>query len=131
MFDRESAHKILRFCLTGGFVSGIDLAMLWLWSRFTPAPVAATAAYLIAVTVHFCLNKWWVFQNRGETNDAQIVRYVLTVGACYLCMITSFSMALRFVTSNIFISKLIALPPTTALGFLMMKWFVFHERPQR
>jgi putative flippase GtrA len=131
MLDRDTAHKILRFCLTGGFVFGVDMAMLWLWSKFTPVRVAVTAAYIIAVTVHFCLNKWWVFRNRSETNDAQIFKYVLTVGASYLCMISSFSMALRFLTANIFVAKLIALPPTTALGFLMMKLFVFSERPQR
>ena len=131
MFDRDNTHKILRFCLTGGFVSGVDMTMLWAWSRFAPVLVAATAAYLIAVTVHFCLNKWWVFQQRAGANAFQVLKYALTVGACYVCMLASFSMALRFLTANIFIAKLIALPPTTALGFLMMKLFVFRERPQR
>ena len=129
MLDRDTLHKTVRFCLTGGFVFGVDLAMLWLWNRFTPVLVAVSAAYLIAVSVHFCLNKWWVFQNRSPAYGAQLAGYAVTVGICWLCTVAVFSLALRCLTTNIFAAKLIALPPTTVLGFFLMKCFVFRQSP--
>lgn len=127
MFDRGTVQKGLRFCLTGGFVSGVDLAMLWLWSRFTPPLVAASAAYVIAVTVHFCLNKWWVFEQRADPVGAQLLKYLVAVALCWLCMAAIFSLALQFVTPGIFTAKLIALPPTTALAFVLMRFVVFRQ----
>jgi putative flippase GtrA len=128
MFDRDTARKALRFCLTGGFVFGVDLSMLWLWSRFTPPLVAVSAAYVIAVTVHFCLNKWWVFEQGASPAGAQFVRYVLAVAACWLCTVVIVSLALKFVTPEVFVAKLMAMPPTTALGFGLMKFFVFRQK---
>ena len=125
--DRETIGKSIRFGLAGGFVCLVDLAMLWVWSRFTSPVVAVSAAYFIAVTVHFCLNKWWVFRNQSTAVGAQVLKYALTVAACWLCTVAVFSLSLRWVTMNIFIAKIIAVPPTTLLSFVMMRWFVFRH----
>jgi len=101
--------------------------MLWLWNQFTPPLVAVSAAYLIAVSVHFCLNKWWVFQNRSAAYGAQLFKYAMTVAACWLCTVSIFWLSLRLATTNIYIAKIIAVPPTTLLGFALMKWFVFRQ----
>ena len=125
--DRETIGKGIRFGLVGGFVCLVDLAMLWLFSRFTPPVVAVSVAYFIAVTVHFCLNKWWVFRNQSTAVGSQVLKYALTVAACWLCTVAVFSLSLRWVTMNIFIAKIIAVPPTTLLSFVMMRWFVFRH----
>ena len=125
--DREIIGKGIRFGLVGGFVCLVDLAMLWVWSRFTSPIVAVSAAYFIAVTVHFCLNKWWVFRNQSTAVGAQVFKYALTVAACWLCTVAVFSLSLRWVTMNIFIAKIIAVPPTTLLSFVMMRGFVFRH----
>ena len=125
--DRETIGKGIRFGLVGGFVCLVDLAMLWLFSRFTPPVVAVSVAYFIAVTVHFCLNKWWVFRNQSTAVGLQVLKYALTVAACWLCTVAVFSLSLRWVTMNIFIAKIIAVPPTTLLSFVMMRWFVFRH----
>ena len=126
--DRETIGKGLRFCLVGGFVCLVDLAMLWLWSRFTPPMVAVSAAYFIAVTVHFCLNKWWVFRNQSTAVGAQVFKYALTVAACWLCTVAIFSLSLHWLTTNIFVAKIIAVPPATLLSFALMRWFVFEQK---
>ena len=128
MLSRESIRHAFRFCLVGGLVFLVDLSMLWLWSHFTPPLVAVSVAYLIAVTVHFCFNKWWVFQNRSSAYSAQLLKYLLTVFCCWLCTVAVFSVALRWLTTNIYLAKLLAIPPTTLLGFVLMKLFVFREK---
>jgi len=102
--------------------------MLWLLSRFTTPTVAVSGAYVVAVTVHFSLNKWWVFRSRDSAHAGQLLRYALTVFACWLCTVGVFSLSLHFLTSNIFLAKLIAIPPTTLLGFVLLKAFVFRQR---
>lgn len=101
--------------------------MLWLLNQFTTPTVAVSGAYLVAVAVHFSLNKWWVFKCQNSGYTAQLLKYALTVLACWLCTIFVFSLALHALTSNIFLAKIIAIPPTTLLGFVLMKTFVFRQ----
>ena len=117
-----------RFCLTGGFVFAADYALLWLFSRMLPPVAAVSVAYLLAVSIHFCLNKCWVFKCRQPDLAGQLLRYGLTGLACWLCTVAFFSLSLHACTSNIYLAKAIAIPPTTLLGFLLMRSFVFRQQ---
>lgn len=125
--DQSTLKKGFRFCLVGGFVFCVDLGMLWLLSRFATPTVAVTGAYVVAVTVHFSLNKWWVFKSRDSEYGRQLLRYALTVFACWACTVCVFTLSLRSLTANIFLAKLMAIPPTTLLGFVLMRTFVFRR----
>ena len=118
--------KLGRFCAVGGLVCGLDLFLVWSLNHWFLAQVAVSIAYFVAVTVHFCLNKWWVFENRDVQYAAQILRYGFVVLACWLCTLFILTACLHFVTSNVVLAKVLAIPPTTILGFLLMKLFVFR-----
>jgi putative flippase GtrA len=91
------------------------------------APLAAVGvAYLIAVAVHFCLNRWWVFAATEHPAASQLSRYALVVGACWVCTLGVVALFLATVTSNVFLAKMVAIPPTTLLGFVLMRGFVFR-----
>jgi putative flippase GtrA len=116
----------VKFCVVGALVAALDFGALWLFKQFMPRLLAVSLAYFIGVSTHFCLNKWWVFGARANLHAAELARYILTVLACWLCTMAIVSLALRFITENIFIAKATAIPPTTILGFLLMRFFVFR-----
>ncbi len=125
----EQLWRAFRFGSTGVVVCAVDLALVWVLSHFLWPAIAVSTAYLTAVCLHFCLNKWWVFKNHEANYGSQTLRYGLTVLACWLCTLLVFSAALRLLTSGIMIAKLIAIPPTTLLSYLLMKNFVFGFSP--
>jgi putative flippase GtrA len=123
---RYMIHSFFRFGVVGVLVFGIDFAALWLFKQFVPRLVALSLAYFLGVSVHFSLNKWWVFRAHANVRGMELVRYVLTVVVCWLCTISVAWLALRFVTNNVFVAKLIAIPLASLLSFLLMRRFVFR-----
>src|SRR6266481_3753687 len=77
--------KTLKFCVAGAVVCAVDFVAIWLLKQLLPRLTAVSIAYFIAVAVHFCLNKWWVFGARANLHTAELGRYILTVLACWLC----------------------------------------------
>ena len=91
------------------------------------APLAAVGlAYLLAVALHFCLNRWWVFAATDAPAVGQLKRYVLVVGACWVCTLAVVALFLATVTPNVFFAKMAAIPPATLLAFVLMRGFVFR-----
>lgn len=115
-----------RFCVVGALVAGVDFGALWAFQSFLPKLVAVSLAYFIAVATHYALNKWWVFRAEANVRAAEVVRYVLMVIVCWLCTVGVVWLALRFATSNVFVAKLLAIPPATLLSFVLMRRFVFR-----
>jgi putative flippase GtrA len=72
------------------------------------------------------LNKWWVFAAQTKVRATELGRYVLVVMLCWLGTVAVVWLALSLVTNSVFVAKLIAIPPTTVLGFLLMRRFVFR-----
>jgi putative flippase GtrA len=115
-----------RFCVVGATVAALDFGALWLFKQFLPKLVAVSLAYFIGVTTHFCLNKWWVFSSRRQLHRAELARYIVMVVACWWCTVAVVWVALRFLTADLFVAKVIAVPPAAVLAFLMMRRFVFR-----
>jgi len=84
-------------------------------------------AYLAAVSLHFCLNRWWVFAAADAPATRQLGRYGLTVLACWACTVGVTATALATLTANVFVAKTLALPPATLLGFALMRGYVFQR----
>lgn len=118
--------SVLKFCAVGAIVCGLDFTALWTLKQWLPRLTAVSIAYFVAVTVHFTLNKWWVFKARSPVSPPELARYLTTVLACWLCTVGIVALALRYATANVFIAKLLAIPPTTVLGFALMRAFVFR-----
>jgi putative flippase GtrA len=122
-------HRLIRFCLVGGVVALFDFVLIWILIRGMPRLAAVAVAYLPAVSLHFCLNRWWVFAAADAPATGQLGRYGLTVVACWACTVGVTAFALATVTANVFLAKALAIPAATLLGFLLMRGYVFRRPP--
>ncbi|HEY0455677.1 MAG TPA: GtrA family protein [Verrucomicrobiae bacterium] len=121
-----SLHKLIRFGLTGGVVFCVDVLLVWAFSRWFAPTVAVTLAYALAVALHFCLNKWWVFGSFERAMGREIWRYLIVVFACWACTISIVQIVMAWIYPNVVIAKILAVPPSTLLGYLLMRSFVFR-----
>jgi putative flippase GtrA len=124
--------RFLRFCIVGTTVAAIDFTLVWLLSSRIPPLIAVSIAYLIAVCCHFLLNKMWVFRCRRSDHVRQFMQYFAVVVASWLTTITIVHFCLSSFTTNVLIAKLFAVPPASAVAFLLMQFFVFRRpRPNK
>jgi putative flippase GtrA len=124
--------RFLRFCIVGATVAAIDFTLVWLLSSRLSPLVAVSIAYLTAVSCHFLLNKMWVFQCRRSDYVRQLIQYFAVVLASWLTTITIVHFCLSSFTTNVLIAKLFAVPPATAVAFVLMQFFVFRKpRPTK
>jgi putative flippase GtrA len=116
----------MRFCLVGSSVAAIDFSLVWLFSHWLRPLVAVSLAYLIGVCCHFIFNKIWVFQCPRKDYIIQLFQYSLVVLASWLTTLIAVQLSLLYLTQNILIAKLFALPFATLVAFFLMRLLVFR-----
>ena len=122
----SAVNRLVRFCVVGGMVAVADFSLIALFVVILPRLAAVAVAYLLAVALHFCLNRWWVFAATGAPAVGQLKKYALAVAACWACTVGVTAAALGTVTGNVFVAKLAAVPCATLLGFVLMRGYVFR-----
>lgn len=125
MIKQERISRFLRFCAVGVSVAAVDFGLLCILSPWLRPVIAVSIAYLTAVCCHFLLNKMWVFRCSRTDYAKQLSQYALAVTGCWLTTVGVVKLCLSTVTSNILLAKLIAVPPATIVGFVLLHLFVF------
>ena len=126
--ERLSRFRFLRFCIVGTTVAVIDFSLVWILSRWLSPLIAVSIAYIAAVSCHFLLNKTWVFRCSRTDYANQVARYAMTVIGCWLTTLGVVRLSLSTITSNILLAKLIAVPPASLVGFVLLRCFVFVSK---
>lgn len=112
----------------GATVAFIDFSLVWILSRSLSPMIAVSISFVTAGSCHFLLNKLWVFRC-GRTDYAkQVGQYVLAVTGSGLTTVGVVRLSLLTITSNVLLAKLIALPPATLVGFVLLRFVVFTSR---
>lgn len=130
LLNRDKVLRFMRFATVGAAVAVIDFSGVAIFSRFLPPLVAVTIAYFIAVICHFLLNKYWVFRCRRKDHTKQLFLYGSVILNSWLITIVVVHLCLSTFTSNVLISKLVAIPCAMMCNFLLMQFVVFRaHRP--
>lgn len=131
MFKPEFILRILRFGFVGTVVTGIFMTLNWWFAlRLTP-DLAYLAAYPLAVGVHFCLNKWWTFSDRGGLRARQVSEYLGMMLVVFLIQTAVFKAVTHFTAVPPWIASGIATVAQMALSFLYMQRRIFSRAERR
>jgi putative flippase GtrA len=128
VINQHRISRFLRFCAVGISVAAVDFGLVWILSPRLRPLIAVSIAYLTAVCCHFLLNKMWVFRCSRTDYAKQLAQYALAVTGCWLTTVGVVQLSLSTITSNILLAKLIAVPPATIVGFVLLQLFVFASR---
>src|SRR4051812_30081085 len=98
MFKQELILRLLRFAVVGGAVAPGFMGLNWCFApRFGP-DLAYFAVYPVAVGLHFCLNKWWTFSDRGAVKPRQVSEYLVMTLTAFLIKTAVFKLLTHFTT---------------------------------
>ena len=127
VLKQETIHRLLRFFTVGGCSAVADYAVLWLLRSHSSPMTAFSIAYGTGVAVHFLLNKYWTFRCSRTDLLRQMAEYLAVAVVIYLVQGVGFRAGLALFHGNIFIAKLLAIPPGTLVGFFVLRARVFRE----
>jgi putative flippase GtrA len=124
--------QLVRFGLTGGFVTIVYLTVTTVLSKVVGLPFEAALAigFLTAILLHFNLQRVfvWVHQTGFElTVGRQVRRYLLMAGSQYGLTAASTAVlpsALGVDTEIVYLATMVV---ATTAGFLVMRLIIFHE----
>jgi putative flippase GtrA len=69
--------RFLRFLLVGGFAAGVNIGSRILFSQWLPYPVAICAAFVVALSTAFLLNRSFVFAQGADAVHVQAMWFTL------------------------------------------------------
>ena len=96
MFKPEFVQRVIRFGIVGGGVMLVFTALNWLLAPRLGNDAAFLVAYVPAVALHFCLNKWWTFGCTRSDTGRQVGAYLVMVGVTFLIQASVFKLLTHF-----------------------------------
>ena len=69
--------RFLRFLLVGGFAAGVNIGSRILFSQWLPYPAAICAAFVVALSTAFLLNRSFVFAQGADAVHVQAMWFTL------------------------------------------------------
>src|SRR5271166_20550 len=127
MFNQERILQFIRFCTVGGSVAVIDLTLVWITSHLLPALVAVSVGYIVGVTCHFLLNKFWVFRCNSQQYRRQVALYLVQVALNWLMTMLIVSLVLSRTGASVVVARMISIPPMTLFTFCFLRFVVFRK----
>jgi putative flippase GtrA len=127
LFNQARILQFIRFCTVGGSVAVIDLTLVWITSHLLPALVAVSLGYIVGVTCHFLLNKFWVFRCNSQQYRRQVALYLVQVALNWLMTMLIVSMVLSSTAASVVVARMISIPPITLFTFCFLRFVVFRK----
>jgi putative flippase GtrA len=121
-------RELVGFAILGGFTFSIDLALLWFLETHTalPVPVAVTAAYVVAFSLNFVLNRTVNFRSHAPVGG-QALRYGLVI-ACDYGLTLGVTSGLAAAGLDFRIARIIAGACVATFTYTGARWWVFRDR---
>ena len=121
--------RFLRFLTVGGCAAVVDFGALGVLRGWIPPTAAFSSAYVAGAVTHFLLNKHWTFRCARADLAKQVLEYLGVISITYLVQLAGFKVGLVLFKQNIYLAKVIAVPPGTIVGYFLLKMHVFKDIP--
>jgi putative flippase GtrA len=126
---RTHGPQLMKFALTGGAGSMLDLGTLTLLTRVlsVPAQVAFLLSAFVGATFVFFVNKYFTFKHRSSALLPQLLKHYTVYGPAIIANFL-LSNALFLVMPDI-AAKFIAIGVIAVWNYLMSHHYVFKKNP--
>ena len=119
--------RLLRFLVVGGGSAALQLGLLaWLEGRLAPV-VAFTFSYALSTLAHYLANRFWALPSARRDTGRQALEYLGAVGLSYAINLGAFQLAQHAFGLGVFWAAFWAIPPATAVVFLVLNFRVFRS----
>lgn len=119
--------RLFRFLVVGGGSAALQLGLLaWLEGRLDPV-VAFTVSYALSTLAHYLANRFWALRSARRDTGRQALEYLGAVGLSYAINLGAFQLAQHTFGLGVFWAAFWAIPPATAVVFLVLNFRVFRS----
>lgn len=126
-----SQPRFVRFYAIGGLTFLIDVCCAWMLLKFLPKVAALALSYMSCCLFHYVCSKHWTFRDTTRVSARQLWAYAWSN---LITLVTNTALSawlLELFGQNVFFAKAVALLPTSVVGFLLLRWFVFPSRDEK
>jgi putative flippase GtrA len=125
--------QLARYGLAGGLVTLVYIAVTTLLAQVVRIPfeVALAIGFVVAVLLHFTLQRFFVWRTRagfGLAMHHQVVRYLTMMGAQYACTAASSAVLPGWLGLSTEVVYVATVAVMAVCGFVVMRYVIFHER---
>ena len=124
----EMRKKIYRFLAVGTIAFLVDFGCARFFIGFMPRVPSLVLAYLMSCLFHYLSSKYWAFEDISPLALRQVWLYALVNSITLVANITVTNIMMMQFKQELLVSKAIALPPASILGFFLLRLFVFRSK---
>lgn len=118
---------LIKFLISGGITTTIDLIIYMIISCYINISVAKMVSMLIAMSISFCINKYWSFKASADNVYKSVIKFIMSQ-SINLISNTGVNFIIFILSKNKIISFLFATGVSTIINFLLQKYYVFKLR---
>jgi putative flippase GtrA len=122
-----TVEQIIRYLVIGALTALVDFATLYLLAvcRHWNTALAAAIAFLVALIIHFTLNKYYNFKSFDRSVRAQLRTYIAVTVVNFLSTIIFIHLFTNYVGIPILWSKAMTVLINMSWGFPAQKFLTF------
>jgi len=124
--NAETQVRFLRFGVVGFGVMILQVGSFWLFEQWWSISVAFVAAYVLAVTTHYSLNRFWALRSSRSDVTQQGGEYLVTAIGSFVSNYLLFNLLLKEFGLAPIAATLCASVTTAVVVFLILNFRVFR-----
>lgn len=130
MPKQDTIRTLIRFGIVGGAVALLHSLLIWYFYHAWGWGARASfwAGYFPAVTLHFCLTKWWTFRCARRDLARQLIRYAIVGAITSSIQFGIYHLVLLSVTANPNLAYVASAVLGMGVSFVLMRQKVFREQ---
>lgn len=109
-------------------MAGLNFVSLAILLHFFGPKVSFSIAYLVALTAHFTLSKFWTFRDQSRAWSRQILQYLGGAFISYVIQLWMFQSCMSLLGLGAFAANAIAVCGGAVVGFLLMQIWIFKHQ---
>ena len=120
----KTKKEIIRYLIITPFIGLTDFGVYYLLILFLPHFVSKAISYIIANSIGYLFNKYWVFKQK-QASVPEAGRYVIVDILLFFCNVITNQIILHVSHHAVFLAIATASLLTMLLSFVCKKWWVF------
>ena len=125
--QRKTQVRFLRFLAVGGTAYLVQMVSLKLLLSWLGTNLAFTLSFVCSTSTHYTLNRFWALPSTRADTGRQLGEYLVTAALSYAINFSLFRLCLDVFGLGKLWSIAVAVPPSTAVVFLLLNYRVFRR----
>lgn len=124
--NRVTQVRFLRFLVAGSTVMAVQVGSFWLFEKWWSVSLAFFFAYVLALVVHYSLNRFWALPSSRTDALRQGGEYLLAAVGSFALNYLLFHLGLKAFGWPPVVATLIAAATASVIIFLVLNFRVFR-----